>query len=278
MKNYLETVNQFLMAEPDPAFARRAKIIFENLELSLGQKILDVGCGRGFYLKVLSSLHLNLDIYGLDFNPEYLKLATETLKEEKACLLKGDITNLPFKDNFFDRVIASEILEHIRDDQKAIKEIFRVLKPNGVAVITVPYENYPFFWDPLNFLLERLFKTHVNKDIWWLAGIWADHERLYGKRELKEKLVKEGLVVKREFFSTTHCFPFSHFLLYGLGKNLLEIGLLGNFNRFRTNKPSLLNKIMLWPIRKVDEQNERQTGKSAEAFVNLILKVQKQQK
>jgi ubiquinone/menaquinone biosynthesis C-methylase UbiE len=278
MKNYLEKVNQFLMAEPDPAFARRAKIIFENLELSSGQKILDAGCGRGFYLKVLSSLPLNLDIYGLDLNPEYLKLAAEILKEERVRLLKRDITSLPFKDNFFDRVIASEILEHVRDDQKAIKEIFRVLKPAGVAVITVPHQDYPFFWDPLNFLLERFFKTHVNKNIWWLAGIWADHERLYGKRELKEKLAKEGLVVKKEFFSTTHCFPFSHFLLYGLGKNLLERGLLKNFNRFQNNKPSFLNKIILWPVRKVDERNERQKEKSAEVFVNLIIKVQKQQK
>jgi cyclopropane fatty-acyl-phospholipid synthase-like methyltransferase len=65
MKNYLDQVERYLLNEPDPAFARRAGLIFSSLEeLKTGSKILDAGCGRGFYLKVLSDTFPGLKLYG----------------------------------------------------------------------------------------------------------------------------------------------------------------------------------------------------------------------
>jgi len=275
MKNYLRQVDQILKFEPDPAFARRARIIFENLDQKGNEKVLEVGCGRGFYLNALSRCFPKLKITGIDLSPERLDKARDFIGQSRVELLQADVTSLPFKNNSFDRIIAAEILEHVKDDQRAISEIYRVLRPGGLVMITVPNKDYPFLWDPLNWVLEKIFNWHIPSNIWWLAGIWADHVRLYDRDDLITKFKKVGFKIRKIWRATHFCFPFSHFLLYGLGKNLVEKGLLENFNRFRTDKPSFFNKIVLWPIRKVDEWNERVLGKSAEVFVNLILKVQK---
>jgi len=275
MKDYLRKVNQILNYEPDPAFARRAGIIFENLNLFGDEKVLEIGCGRGFYLKTLIEIFPDLKITGIDLKEEYLSTAKKFINNEKIELLKADATKLPFKNETFDRIIASEILEHIIDDQKAISEIFRVLKPEGLVMITVPNKNYPFFWDPLNWILEKLIHWHLPANIWWLAGLWADHVRLYDFSELQNKFQKAGFKIDKSWFATHYCFPFSHFLLYGIGKNLVEKGLFPNCNRFSGHlKPTKLRKILFWPILKVDSFNKK-AGKTTS--VNLVLRVVKEE-
>ncbi len=271
MKSYLEKVNQFLLSEPDPAFARRAGIILENLDLSAGQMVLDAGCGRGFYVKVLDKLGLRLKIFGVDLNEKYLKVGRQ-ICGSAVHLLRADIVALPFESRSFDRIIASEILEHIPDDNKALAELFRVLKPGGKMLLSVPNRKYPFFWDPFNWVLERLFKTHVPPDIWWLAGIWADHRRLYPAKELETKLKKAGFSIKKEWEATFYCFPFSHFLFYALGKNLVEMGFFAGCNRFSDHPRSFAGQVLLWPVRAVDKLNHGQKGKRS---VNLIMEVGK---
>lgn len=276
MKNefFFNNIKIALDSEPDPAFARRARIILQGLELSGTEKILDVGCGRGFYLKTLGSWSQNLRIYGVDLNQEYLNVSKNFLEGKFISLIKADVTDLPLKDDFFDRVIASEILEHVNDDQKAIAEIYRVLKPGGWAMITVPNKKYPFFWDPLNWLLEKVFNWHVPSKIWWLAGIWADHQRLYKRQDLEKLLQKKGFIIEK-FWSCTHfCFPFSHFFLYGIGKNLVERGFCSGFDRFSSKKKSSwANKFFLWPIRKIDGLNN--DSQNCESSVNLIWRIRK---
>jgi len=269
MKNYLKKIKFILDSEVDPAFARRAGIIFENLDLSGGEKILEIGCGRGFYLNVLSKVFPKLDITGIDLNEKYLSVAKRFINNNKVKLIKADATKLPFANKTFDRIIATEILEHIPNDQKAISEIYRVLKPGGMVMVTVPNTNYPFLWDPTNWILERIFKWHLPSNIWWLSGIWADHVRLYGEKELKDKIEKKGFKVQKVWHATHYCFPFSHFLFYGIGKNLVERGIFSNMNRFKkTDKDSSLKKILLWPIKRIDKLNNSQDSFSPS--VNLV--------
>lgn len=269
-----QKLQKILRSEPDPAFKRRAQIVFENIGLKNSQRVLDVGCGRGFYLKGLSCLWMDLRLYGIDSNSQYLKTAKHFIGEKSTQLIKADATRLPFKNNFFDRIIASEILEHLKDDQKAIAEIDRVLKPGGKAIITVPNRNYPPFWDPLNWLLEKLLHVHFPPNIWWLAGIWADHYRLYEQEELVAKLERVGFKIEKIWRTTHYCLPFSHFLFYGIGKNLLEKGFLTSFNRFVDQpKQSFLNKLLLWPVRKIDDMNDN--DKTYSSSVNIIVKVRK---
>ena len=274
MKDCLKKVNRILESEADPAFARRAKIIFENLELSGKEKVLEVGCGRGFYLKTLKNVWPNLTVTGIDLNQEYLDMAKRFLEGMEVELIKANATKLPFKDNSFDRAIGTEILEHIPDDQGAISEMYRVLKPGGIVMITVPNKNYPFCWDPANWVLERTFHWHLPSNIWWLAGIWADHERLYDERELRSKMEKAGFGVEKVWHVTHYCLPFSHFLFYGIGKNLVEKGMLPEINRFSGQKTSsFLKKMLLWPIKKVDSLNR--TTQNSKSSMNIIMLVKK---
>ena len=249
-------IEEYLASEPDPAFARRAKIIIENLEISGSEKVLDVGCGRGFYLKILKGAFPKLRLFGIEINEKYLDIAGRSLAGKSVVLTLADAIDLPFKNNSFDRIIASEIIEHIKGDEKAVSEIYRTLKPGGVVIASVPN------------------KIHLPPRIWWLAGIWADHQKLYSEKELEKLFQKVGFEIGKTWKMTHYCLPFSHFVLYGLGKNLVELGFLKDFNRFRKiNKPSYMNKILLWPVRFIDRLNE--TRKGYKTSVNIIMKARK---
>ncbi|HRF97201.1 MAG TPA: methyltransferase domain-containing protein, partial [Aggregatilineales bacterium] len=136
----------------------------------------------------------------------------------------ASIYALPYPDNTFDAVILSEVLEHLDDDVAGLKEAYRVLKPGGVVVITVPNADYPFLWDPINRTLQHLFKTHISKGM--LAGIWANHVRLYTREELRQNTACAGFIIEEERAFTHYSFPFIHNLVYGIGKPLLEAGAL----------------------------------------------------
>src|SRR6266516_6051110 len=92
----------------------------------------------------------------------------------------GDATAVPFADGCFDRVIAAEILEHILDDQRAMNELARVLKPGGQAAVTVP-----------SFLPERICWA-MSEDYHNTPG---GHVRIYTRVELEAKLKRSGLTV-----------------------------------------------------------------------------------
>jgi SAM-dependent methyltransferase len=110
-------------------------------------------------------------------------------------------------------------------DVDALREVRRVLKPGGLALVTVPHADYPFWWDPVNKTLETLFGTHIGRGP--LGGIWAFHVRLYTPEQLRAAALGAGFQVEEERSQTHHAFPFVHNLLYGLGKPLLESGLFG---------------------------------------------------
>ncbi len=230
------SLKNILQAEIDPAFAKRSELIFQEVEKQKPQKILDAGCGRGFYLKSLSFYPFIIEIHGVDINESHIKKAKTICDDKRTTVKKASLYSLPYPDNYFDFVICSEVLEHLKDDRKALKEIKRVLKPKGTLIITVPNIIFPFLWDPLNWFLMSLLQIHIDKEIWWLAGIWADHERLYEKGQLRSLLETTGFKVNEQKLLIRWCLPFSHFLLYGIGKNLVERFGAKEFDRFSFNK------------------------------------------
>ncbi|MCX8008484.1 MAG: class I SAM-dependent methyltransferase [Patescibacteria group bacterium] len=275
MKTIKKNLDDYLFHELDPAFARRAKILIQELQLKGNEHILEVGCGRGYYEGALAFLYPKLRITAIDTNDRYLAIARQTNISPNIEFLNADALNLPWNDNTFDRVFATEVLEHLPDDIKGLSEMYRVLKKGGIAVITVPHKQYPFLWDPLNWTLERLFHTHVPKDIWWLAGIWADHERLYEKEELVKKVERVGFSVSKVFLSTHHCLPCSHFLLYGIGKNIVEAGFLPQFYRFSKQKKRSWLFSFIRSIMYVRDHNNKDTEDDGVSTVNIILVMKK---
>lgn len=260
-----------LRAEIDPVFAKRAGLIFQQVEKLKPCEVLDVGCGRGFYTNNLVRLPFIKQVIGLELKEENLILAKKNQPNAKIKYLTQDFYKWQTSKRF-DLIILSEVLEHLVDDELALKKLKQLLKKNGRLIITVPSVNYPFLWDPLNFLLEKLFKTHVDKDIWWLAGIWADHERLYTVKYIKLLAEKAGLKVEASQKLIRFCWPFSHFLIYGIGKNLVLRLKLNSFNRFedqgQNRLSKLLSAIFSWPekfgskvlFRKNEKKDYRSAG------------------
>ena len=274
-KSSSKTISSLLRWEPDPAFKRRAKIILQELEKQHPFLILDAGCGRGFYLWAMAKILPQATIWGVDINSRYLTLAKKLAKDfPQVKIKKESLCSLSFPDNYFEAVVATEVLEHIKDDRIALKELFRVLKPGGRLYLTVPSSTYPFWWDPLNWLSERILHRHLPSHIWWLAGIWADHYRLYSPSLLKKRIERAGFALEKIWFATQFCLPFSHFLLYGLGKNLVEKGLFPSLNRFQpSSSPSLFSRFVLEVFSFFDRFNCYFSSSST--AVNLIVKAKK---
>lgn len=238
----IQQLNLLLASEFDPGFAARAQFIFDTLDKNKSQKVLDAGCGRGFYSHAFSFFPFVTEIQSFDINESYVKRAKSHCTDKRIHIKKASIYELPYPDGYFDFIVFSEVLEHLVDEKKALQELRRVLKKNGVIALTVPDVQFPFLWDPLNWLLMRLFKTHISKDIWWLAGIWADHERLYSLKELKKTIEVNSFKIDRVERVVHWSWPFAHFILYGIGKNLIERLGLEMGNRFSYTKK---NGVML---------------------------------
>jgi SAM-dependent methyltransferase len=236
--------------EADMAFKKRVQTIFEWVAPTDDKLILDIPCGRGFYLNMFRYVS-GCRLVGAELDWDIICKAKRNIGHLPDIALHNvNIYAMPYPSNTFDAVILSEILEHVERDVDALKEVLRVLKPGGVVAITVPNADYPFLWDPINKTLEMLFKTHISKGP--LAGIWANHVRLYWRDDLRAAVEAAGFIVEEERSFTHHSFPFIHNLVYGLGKPLLESGLMpqalanaADRTTFDKNDGSLLNPINL---------------------------------
>jgi SAM-dependent methyltransferase len=236
--------------EADMAFKRRVRTIFEWVAPQDDHIILDIPCGRGFYLNMFRYVS-DCRLVGAELDFPVIRKAQRTVGNlPNIGLHNVNIYALPYPDDTFDAVILSEILEHIDDDVAGLREVYRVLKPGGVVAITVPNADYPFWWDPINRTLEFLFKRHISHGMF--AGIWANHVRLYHREQLRDAVLGAGFAVEEERAFTHHSFPFIHNVVYGIGMPLLERGMLpekmanaADRTTFDKNDGSLLNPINL---------------------------------
>jgi ubiquinone/menaquinone biosynthesis C-methylase UbiE len=211
------TLDKILRNEADMAYRRRARILLDYLELQDGEAVFDCGCGMGVFLMMLAKLR-TLRLVGLDGDIGRLNWAQR--ERVPASLLNGDIFELPVADQTFDKVLFSEVLEHLSDDRRGLCEIHRILKPGGILALSVPHAHYPFWWDPFNAVWTRLGGQPIRRGP--IAGIWSNHERLYEPSDLVRKLLEAGFEIDILEEQTHFSFPFIHFIVYGIGKPLLE--------------------------------------------------------
>lgn len=175
-------------------FVGRRKLlnsILKSLNLKKNTITIDAGCGVGSNLKVISESGLN--VIGIDNSLYALSIIN---KELNVPLLCGDINMLPLRSNSVGIVIAMDILEHLENDSKVIKEIYRVLKRNGVLFLTVPAFNF----------------------LWGLQDKVSKHKRRYTKKEIISKLTKNGFKVSKSSY-----FNFFLFFPIFLGRCLIKI-------------------------------------------------------
>jgi ubiquinone/menaquinone biosynthesis C-methylase UbiE len=274
-----ELLDGLLRNEADMAFRRRVPVLMEYLELADGERVLDCGCGMGFYLFVMSRLRV-VRLTGLDTDPARLEWARREVVDAE--LVQGDAEALPFADASFDKAIASEVLEHVGDDRRALDELHRVLRAGGVLAISVPHARYPFWWDPINRVWIALGGRPIRSGP--IAGIWSNHRRLYEPDVLAERVRSAGFEIEALEESTHYSFPFIHFLVYGIGKPLVEHDVLParlrvTADRFSglENSGSLLDPFNLVRavFRLVDRLNDRPTPPRRRTFVNVLVKARK---
>lgn len=140
-------------------------------DVPAGGTIADLGCSTGYLLEDLRAAHPRARLLGLDLVAPGLRKAHELVPE--AQLVRADVCVLPMADGSVDAIVSANLLEHVPDDEGALREMRRVLRPGGRAVIVVPaapgtYDYYDRF---------------------------LGHERRYGRGELAGKARAAGLEV-----------------------------------------------------------------------------------
>ncbi len=121
-------------------FLRRLTLALDFLNGRHFDSMLEIGFGSGVLLPELSRRSNRL--FGIDIHESILKVGEMLVNENiKTPLIRGDVLHLPYKDNSFDCVISIATLEHIKDLPKAVFEIKRILKKEGIAVLGFPVEN-----------------------------------------------------------------------------------------------------------------------------------------
>ncbi len=156
-----EGYGEFVASE-GAQLSRRLAQAFQVAAVSAGMKVLDVGCGRGEILRHCAAL--GADAYGIDYAPVAVSLARRAAAQAgpapgKTGLAQADAKRLPFPDEFFDRALLFDVVEHLHpwELERAYGEIWRVLQPSGMIVIhTAPNRWYDAYAYPVVRLVRRL--------------------------------------------------------------------------------------------------------------------------
>ena len=114
----------------------------DRLDVRPGQRLLDAGCGEGRHC--FGSLARGATVVGLDLDLDSLRAPSKSLRQRgdeagrMGAMLQGDAFQLPFATASFDRIICSEVMEHVHDYRGAIRELARVARPGARIAVTIP--------------------------------------------------------------------------------------------------------------------------------------------
>ena len=116
---------------------RRRAIVFEALDARKGQRILDAGCGPGFYVsELLDKVGPTGSVVGVDVSPQMLAVAARRCEgQENVTFRESAVTSLPLEDASFDRALSVQVLEYVAEISAALGELHRILRPGGRVVI-----------------------------------------------------------------------------------------------------------------------------------------------
>jgi len=196
-----------------PGFKRRFDIITDLVDFK-DKKILDLGCGEGVWLAKFAEYTDPKNVYGSEFDYDQVKKLkkdppkvyparehTTGIKEyrKEQYIHPENIINCPgealtFDDNFFDIVFQNEVLEHVQDDEKTLKESLRVLKPGGKLIFFTPNRGWPFEQHGM-FLKGKYYWGNIPLLPWMPAPIYkkfAPHVRNYSWHVLRKKIKSAG--------------------------------------------------------------------------------------
>ena len=204
---------------------------YKLMQVGSGQRVLDVGCGNGRHTWAAYCLY-DCEVMALDMLQADLQKTRYTLytadddrkngNGNRWLVVRGDAMTLPLKNDSFDRVICSEVLEHLADDRRSVHELVRVLKDDGVIAVSVP--------------------TRLTESIYWRISRQysrnpGGHIRIYKAKEIKQLLLDENL----EILSVRH--KHSLHSIYWLLRCLFGVN---NENAF---VPRMYHKFLVWDLK-----------------------------
>ncbi|MCM1287575.1 MAG: class I SAM-dependent methyltransferase [Clostridium sp.] len=198
-------------------FAARKEIIMDVFSRYCKHKkkdnrILDAGCGMGVMLETLSKYG---DVYGMDMSEISVNYCGQKWGRNK--ILQGTLPDdLPFENDFFDNILALDLLEHIEDDKEAVKALYSMLKPKGNLLITVP-----------------AFKT-----LWGYNDVVVKHYRRYVKKELIDMCHKAGFKIKMCSY-----YNFWFFIPIWIVRKLKKLFKINKDDMGKTREFGFLNKL-----------------------------------
>ena len=203
-------------------------IDYNLLGIKAGDRVLDVGCGEGRHsstaCRQTACMVCALDIDQVSLartNYLFRLMDREGKTRGEWVLLKGTAVRLPFRDEYFDKVICSEVLEHLPDDWQAVGELKRVLKDDGTLAISVP----TFFSETIYWNLSREYQNQP-----------GGHVRKYRAKKLVALLQEHDLRVHTT--RRKHALHFFYWLLR----------CLFGINREKAVIPSLYHRFLVWDI------------------------------
>ncbi len=160
---------------------------YGRLGVQADDRLLDIGCGFGRH--AYQAARLGAEVVAFDFGADEVRNVLDTFgamivgreidpARTRVGAVQGDALALPFGDGSFDRIIASEVLEHIPADEVAMAELARVLRPGGTMAVTVPRAGPEF----VNWALSDEYHS-----------VPGGHVRIYRRAELVNRLEGTGL-------------------------------------------------------------------------------------
>jgi SAM-dependent methyltransferase len=186
--------------------------MISNMRLPTTARILDIGTSTGTNLRMLRNLGFTR-YEGLDRSEEAVRWCA---KKGYGQVTFGDVCKIPFPDQSFDLILATDIIEHVDDDLTALREIHRVLKPGGRALITVPAFNI----------------------LWGLQDDVAQHKRRYRAWELLARASDADLHASKHFY-----FNYLLFFPIFIARTLIRLVGIKMQSENQLNSP-ILNRVL----------------------------------
>jgi ubiquinone/menaquinone biosynthesis C-methylase UbiE len=184
---------------------KETEFLFDDYVMP-GDKVLDLGCGNGRFFEFLKDK--DIDYIGVDFSEKLIEIAKE--KYPKIKFQVADALNLPFPNNYFDKIYSIAVLHHIPSEEfrmQFLKEARRILKPNGFLILTV--------WKPeskksLNLFLRNTalkltgklekgdtFRPWGNEDAERYFHYFSEKELTDLAEQTKFKIIKQGITTNQ---------------------------------------------------------------------------------
>lgn len=171
--------------------AHIARYVFAMHPFCTHKIVLDAACGTGYGTQILSWAADSA--FGVDIEPAAIEYAEEMYGTDNTTFVVGDVTKMQFPDGFFDVVVSFETIEHLSNPGAFVDEVWRVLRPNGVFIVSAP-ENSGSVFHRAEYSADGLEA---------LLGAFPERE-YYGQAFGLEHTIQKGVVPHSEH--DTHVF------------------------------------------------------------------------